>query len=126
MKAAIAILAVGLLTGCVSPPASPQGIEGPVKLGQLAYVDGPRVRPDRVIEDSRCPIDVVCVWAGRVVLRATVFGGNWSKEVDLTLGTPAPIADGTLTLVTVEPARRSSDLADPQQLRFTFAFEGGL
>src|SRR5687768_13727984 len=126
MKVAIAMLAMGLLSGCVSASASPRGIEGPVRLSETAYVDGPRVRPDRLIEDSRCPIDVVCVWAGRVVLRATVFGGNWSKQVDLTLGSPVPVADGTLTLVAVEPARRSSDPADPQQLRFTFAFQGGL
>src|SRR5688500_16836715 len=37
MKPAI-ILAVGLLTGCATPSASSHGIEGPVKLGQLAYV----------------------------------------------------------------------------------------
>lgn len=126
MKAAIAVLALGLFTGCASTSASPQGIDGPVKLGQVAFVDGPRVRPDQVIEDSRCPIDVVCVWAGRVVLRATVFGGSWSKTVDLTLGTPVPVADGMLTLVAVEPARRRNDRTGPQHLRFTFAFEGGL
>jgi hypothetical protein len=55
-----------------------------------------------------------------------VFGGSWSKQVELTLGTPVPIADGMLTLVAVEPGRRSNDPAQPQQLRFTFAFEGGL
>ena len=93
MKAAILLLAPGLLAGCATTPGS-HGIEGPVALGQVAYVGGPRVRPDRLIEDSRCPAGTQCVWAGRVMVRATVIGGNWSKQMDLTLGTPVHVADG--------------------------------
>jgi hypothetical protein len=125
MRSAIVILAAGLLAGCVSVAAR-QGVEGPVTLGQVAYVSGPLVRPDRVIEDSRCPVDVQCVWAGRVVVRATVIAAGGSREIDLTLGVPAPVADGALTLVAVEPARVVAGPAQPQPLRFTFAFQGGL
>ena len=71
-------------------------VEGPVRLGQIASVNGPRVRADAVVEDSRCPIDVQCVWAGRLILRATVIGGGWSKQVDMTLGIPVAVADGRL------------------------------
>lgn len=53
---------------------------------------------DRVIEDSRCPADVQCIQAGRLVVRATVLGGGWCKEMDLTPGTPVPVADGMLRL----------------------------
>jgi hypothetical protein len=126
MKAAIPLMALGLLAGCAGTVPPPQDIEGPVKLGQVAYVGGPRVRPDRLIEDSRCPIDAQCVWAGRVVLRATIFGGSWSKQVDLTLGTPVPVADGALTLVSVTPERKAGTEIRPGQLRFTFEFQGGL
>jgi hypothetical protein len=125
MRTAIALLASCLLAGCATT-ASDRGIEGPVKLGQTAYVDGPRVRPDAVIEDSRCPAGSQCVWQGRVVLRATVLTGGGARQVDLVLGTPLPVADGALTLVAVAPERRSGEPADPQRLRFTFAFRGGL
>src|SRR3546814_2440709 len=37
-----------------------------VALCQKAYVDGPLVQPVAVVEDSRCPMNVRCVWAGRV------------------------------------------------------------
>ncbi|PSJ40981.1 hypothetical protein C7I55_08815 [Sphingomonas deserti] len=114
-----------MLAGCATTP-DPHGIEGPVALGQIAYVGGPRVRPDRVIEDSRCPVDTLCVWAGRVVLRATVIGGSWSKQMDLTLGTPVQVADGALTLVAVTPGRTAGAPPAPKQLRFTFEFSGGL
>jgi multidrug efflux system outer membrane protein len=110
------------------PPASVVGqdVEGPVALGQTAYVGGPRVRPDEVLEDSRCPAGTQCVWAGRVVVRATVFGGNWSKVVDLTLGTPVQVADGALSLVAVTPERPAGDAMPPERLRFSFAFAGGI
>ncbi|MCF5925190.1 hypothetical protein L2218_25210, partial [Xanthomonas perforans] len=55
----LAVLAVMSLGGCATtPPATGHLIEGPVRLGEMAAVDGPRVRPDRVVEDSRCPTDV--------------------------------------------------------------------
>lgn len=106
-------------------------VEGPVRLGQMAYVGGPRVLPERVIEDSRCPVGTICVWAGRVVLRATVYGGAWSRPVDLVLGVPVDIADGKLTLVSVTPARRPgrsarSEPSSGEPSRFTFAFQGGM
>lgn len=58
----LASLAAISLAGCAASKrvASPP-IEGPVRLGEIAAVDGPRVRPDRVIEDSRCPADVQCI-----------------------------------------------------------------
>ncbi|WP_295945674.1 hypothetical protein [uncultured Xanthomonas sp.] len=121
----LATLWVVSLTGCVAGgPVASQPIEGPVRLGEIAAVDGPRVRPDRVIEDSRCPADVQCIQAGRLVVRATVLGGGWSKEMDLTLGVPAPIADGMLTLVDATPVPIASE-TDASAARFTFKFQGG-
>jgi hypothetical protein len=101
-------------------------IEGPVRLGDIAAVNGPKVRPDRVIEDSRCPANVQCVWAGRLVVRATVFGGGWSKQCDLTLGVPVAIADGMLTLVEATPKLARASAHRRSAARFTFNFQGGL
>lgn len=107
----LAFLAL-ILAGCTT--ARP--VEGPVRLGQMAAVNGPRVRADRVIEDSRCPADVQCVQAGRLVVRVTVFGGGWSRVIDLELGVPVTVADGRLMLVA----------ATAKPYRFTFDFQGGL
>ncbi|MEE7546068.1 hypothetical protein HF319_02565 [Xanthomonas sp. Kuri4-1] len=114
------------LAGCAAGgPVASQPIEGPVRLGEIAAVDGPKVRPDRVIEDSRCPVDVQCIQAGRLVVRATVLGGGWSKEIDLTLGVPVQVADGQLTLVAATPAPATSTTAPAPDARFTFSFQGG-
>ncbi|WP_409976380.1 hypothetical protein [Xanthomonas cerealis] len=113
------------LAGCAADgPVASRPIEGPVRLGEIAAVDGPRVRPDRVIEDSRCPADVQCIQAGRLIVRATVLGGGWSKEIDLTLGIPVPVADGMLTLVDATPVPIGGETA-ASAARFTFKFQGG-
>lgn len=122
----LATLFVISLAACAaSGPVTSQPIEGPVRLGEIAAVDGPRVRSDHVIEDSRCPSDVQCVVAGRLILRATVLGGGWSKQVDLTLGVPIPVADGQLTLLAATPPPANSAAAYVADMRFTFSFQGG-
>ena len=123
LRAAVLPVAVSILAGC----AATRPVEGPVRLGQIASVNGPRVRTDRVVEDSRCPLDTQCVWAGRLVVRATVLGGGWSRQLDLTLGKPVTVADGSLTLVEATPRRWiSKQRSKPLQYRFTFDFKGGL
>lgn len=121
-----AILSLAL-TGCAAtaanPPARPP--EGAARLGQTVYVDGPRVTPLKVIEDSRCPMNARCVWAGRVVLHVRVQGGAWQREIDLTLGEPVQVADGGLTLVSVTPERRTDITVKPGDYRFAFTFQGG-
>lgn len=119
---AILVALASLTCACTAAPA----IDGPVGIGQTAVVGGPHVRLDRVIEDSRCPVGVTCVWPGRVVLRATVSGGSWSKPMDLVLGVPVDVADGKLTLVSVTPARKKGETARTTPSRFAFKFEGGL
>jgi hypothetical protein len=39
------------------------------RIGEAVYVDGPIIKPVAVIEDSRCPKGVDCVWAGRVRIK---------------------------------------------------------
>jgi len=116
-----------LLAACVTT-GTPGGSypEGPARIGQTVRVGGPTVRPLAVIEDSRCPTDVVCVWAGRVIVRAEVGTGQGVREMQIELGQPVHVADGMLTLRQVTPAHRSSQVVKPEDYRFTFEFAGGL
>lgn len=119
------LIATLALTACVHSPARTPG-EGPARLGETVFVNGPSVRPLRVIEDSRCPENVRCVWAGRVVLRTSISGGQWSRQIDLTLGQPVQIADGTLTLVSALPEKSTTAPTKARDYRFVFDFQGGL
>jgi len=70
-------------------------------IGETADLGGGlTVRPIDVTEDSRCPANVDCVWAGRLVLRADVSG----TERDLTLDEPLETPQGTILLAVAKPA----------------------
>ncbi|HEV7661050.1 MAG TPA: hypothetical protein VGO55_14525 [Allosphingosinicella sp.] len=110
---AMAMLA--LLAGCAAPAATAGApveqvaadeaagtVE--VRLGGTARLGDVSVRPIAVIEDSRCPADVACVWAGRLRLRAAI---TRLGETELILGQPLALpGGGSLTLVAALPAPR--------------------
>lgn len=63
--------------------------------------NGLRVRPLEVIEDSRCPQNARCVWAGRLRLRVTIEGVG---EREITLGEGnVETPHGAFALVAVTP-----------------------
>jgi hypothetical protein len=112
---------------CITiPPAKSDGID--VALGQTAYVDGPKIRLIKVIEDSRCPMNARCIWAGRVRILAVWVKADGEKQIELTLGEPVPVADGSLTLADVKPSRMAGEgkAIKPGDYRFSFQFAGGL
>ena len=122
MKAATLIAFA--LAGCATvPPVEAGPTAG---LGETAWANGLHVRPIAIVEDSRCPINAVCVWAGRLVVRSEVRGGAWRQTRDLELGNAQHIADGTLTLVAAEPPKQAGVETDPRAYRFTFDFQGGI
>ncbi|HEX7854108.1 MAG TPA: hypothetical protein VF503_10465 [Sphingobium sp.] len=114
-----------LLAGCAGTPERICQREGPARIGEMAYINGPVVRVESVLEDSRCPVDAQCVHAGDVRIAATVISGNSKKPVELTLGKPLHIADGSLTLLSVAPRKRSDHGITPEMYRFAFDFQGG-
>jgi hypothetical protein len=122
---ACAALLIASSACAVIPPAKSDGVE--VAFGQTAYVDGPKIRPIKLIEDSRCPMNARCVWAGRVRILVAWEKAGGEEEVELTLGEPMPLADGALTLTAVNPSKMAGEgqelaLSD---YRFSFQFAGG-
>ena len=127
MRTLLALIAAPLLLGgCTTPPPPAQDGIARAGLNQRVYVDGPQATPLAVLEDSRCPVDVQCVWAGRVRLAIRVHLGSGDRDMEITSGVSLPVADGTLELVEVTPARRSGADIRPADYRFGFRFMGGL
>lgn len=97
------------------------------RLGESVTVDGPRVTPLQVLEDSRCPMNARCVWAGQVRLKVRIDSGT-GGVVELTTGKPAMVADGTLELVEVRPEKMAgagNGAVKPADYRFGLRFMGG-
>ncbi|MCW1431139.1 hypothetical protein [Novosphingobium sp. JCM 18896] len=111
-------LAASLATGSAgaAPPASDRAL---ARIGETVRVHGVRVTPLRVIEDSRCPQNARCVWAGRVRISARIAG----VVRELTLGEPFAVRGGGVQLSAVVPERTTlQGTIPPRAYRFGFEF----
>ncbi len=87
MRSALPLLAALALSACATLPAAvPVRSDGLAHLHEATRVGSLVVTPRAVIEDSRCPINARCIWAGRLVLKTRIDGAGWRETVDLTLG----------------------------------------
>lgn len=114
-----------LLAGCAGRHEAYCRYQGPARIGQTVYLRGPSLRPEQLLEDSRCPIDVKCVQAGTVRVRVTLIGEDANERLDMTLGRPINAAGGRLTLLSVQPQRRTTQSPAPEDYRLTFDFKAG-
>lgn len=126
--AAPIILAAFVVSACATTSGgAPLSDASNVALGQKAYADGPIIQPVEVIEDSRCPMNARCVWAGRVRVKMLRIRGNGERQpFEVTLGEATPLADGSITLVAVRPDRLTNVELKLANYRFSFRFAGGL
>jgi hypothetical protein len=123
MKLPFLLAAPLALSACITvyPPDAPKGEAiAWARFGETAHVGPVRVTPLTLLEDSRCPQGVQCVWAGRVRISARL--GEATRE--LTLGQPAGVPGGAVTLVEVAPAKRKDAAIRPADYRFGFRFAG--
>lgn len=140
------LFAVVALAACASPAADPSGGGGPqaplpqhivedlaqrdaalrasgvvaARIGETADLGhGLRVRPLEVVEDSRCPGDVDCVWAGRLRVRVAIEGAGECEVIlgDAAVATPR----GAFALVAVSPGTWS-DWPQDQRPPYRFGF----
>lgn len=118
-------LAIAATLATFSVAATAQVIEMQARLGQwVQLAPGVAVEPLRVLEDSRCPQDVTCVWAGRLVLSARVRDHGRVETVKLTLGIPQKVGRGRLTLDQVSPERTAKGV-NARQYRFGLSYAPG-
>ena len=114
----LAVLAAFAMSGCVTVATSANP-----GLGEVGKVGRLHVQPLAIVEDSRCPINAICVWAGRLVVRAEVRDASWRETRDFELRKPVPLAGGQLTLIEAAPSKLADQPIDPRDYRFIFAFE---
>ena len=135
MKAVLALAAAVAVNGC-TPFASSfaaSGAAATVPLAAEARAGGLSIRPLVLLEDSRCPASVQCVWAGRVRIRAIIAPPHApvaagphapstavARERDLILGEPVVEFGRTVLLSAVAPAVAVPGAIDPAAYRFTF------
>ena len=70
-------------------------------------------------DDSRCPNDVTCVWAGEVVVRLTLRRDSRNKEVSVKETQGLAVDGYTISILQVLPPRASSSPVPPADYRVT-------
>ena len=60
-----------------------------VRLGQSRTADDGKISVKflSIVEDSRCPMNARCVWAGNAKIKLTISKGKSAKTVELNTGT---------------------------------------
>ena len=116
------LLAPLALSACVT--AAPPDRGGPLvattRIGEPVRVDGLRVVPLAVLEDSRCPVDVQCIQAGTVRIDARIRREGRVEVRQMELRKPIQVFGRELVLAEVRPERRSDREISPGDYRFTF------
>jgi hypothetical protein len=98
-----------LLAACTSAAGPGLGDEFALRVGQSASIAelGVWMRFHRVVEDSRCPASVVCVWEGdgAALLEIAPLNGDSKESVLHTNLDPRsiPLGRAELRLVKLEP-----------------------
>ena len=78
------VVVVALLFACGGSPTSPSANSDlMLRLGETQEAGDLRITFAEVVTDSRCPPDVVCVWAGDAEVVLRVRDGNRQGEVRL-------------------------------------------
>lgn len=116
------LIALLALPGASAASVNDDGLAW-ARLGQRVMVSGPvRVTPLRVLEDSRCPMEARCVWAGQVRLLVRIAVGRGHAVRQITSNTPIAAGNGMLELVSVMPPQSTQHPPRPRDYRFGFSF----
>jgi len=125
----LSLALVAAVSAC-EPAAAPGdvalGVEFTLAPGQsvLAGDDGLPLTFVSVTEDSRCPVDAVCVWAGQVVVDVTTGGAG--ERHALKPAETLAVPGFRVKLVKVEPYPSSRSTIAPSDYRATFVVEAGV
>lgn len=119
----IGIISVTKITE-VKIPGSSTGTSTPqqlsLKLNQSGTTLDVTLTPKEVLEDSRCPINVVCIQAGTVRLRATLTSGLGTGDQIFKLGETTTTEAENITLVRVEPSTTAGQEMNKNSYVFHF------
>lgn len=77
----------------------------------------------RVIEDSRCPHDVTCVWAGEVRVQLAVRSAAGDAQLEVIAGQSAAYDAYSVSLLAVQPERATSAPIPASEYRATLRVE---
>ncbi|MFA5996371.1 MAG: hypothetical protein WC790_01455 [Candidatus Paceibacterota bacterium] len=101
------------------PTSGPITLEA--RIGQEVSGLGVRIIPTELLEDSRCPVDVVCIQAGTVRVRARLISGLGEANQEFKLNQPITTETEEVTLIQVMPQPLAG--VETKDSSYVFRFE---
>lgn len=123
-----ALMLAATTAACATYPADAPGNAAPMRtfvpLGQpVAVANDYTVTALKVVEDSRCPTGVQCVWAGRVVVTVRIDGPGWTETTNIVSGERTISHGHDFLLIEVRPAQRPQSGVPASDYRFDFVMD---
>jgi hypothetical protein len=131
----VTLIACGLLlagTGCAGVQTAAvvePGASFTLAPGETAAVRGTdaRLTFKRVTEDSRCPVDVTCVWAGDAKIEITISRNGAADDTRILSITPpqyeTTVGNLRIRFVSLAPVPRQADANVPRKYRAEFVVD---
>jgi hypothetical protein len=97
---------------------------GTIGVGETKYINGVRITLNKIVEDSRCPADAVCIQAGKIVANVTLKSDTDLETVNMA-DTDAPRGFDTwkVSLVSSSPFPLASNPTPFSSYKVTFRVE---
>ena len=96
-----------------------------LKVGQSATLpDGNWLRFNRLVSDSRCPLDAICITAGDAIISVSFERGHLTQEFHTTAPqSRLSYAQYTIALTELQPYPQASRPASPDDYVATFVVQ---
>jgi len=112
--------ASGTTTPAPAATSSSKSLKLETSIGLGATAFGVKIIPLELLEDSRCPINVVCIQAGTVRVRARVESVLGTSTMIFKLDDPVNTESEIMTLVEVQPLKIAGQESPMRNYRFFF------
>lgn len=100
------------------------GNEVEVGAGKTGYASGVRITLHSVIQDNRCPIDVVCIEGGAITARVTLKSNTDEETFNMPSDeVPHAFDSYKVSIIGVSPDRISTEEPNPAEYRIRFRVE---
>lgn len=126
MRRVLLVLLAACAVACDNPsgPDAVVGTPFQLKPGETATIpDEARLRFDALLNDSRCPLDAICISAGDAIIAVTLMRGslNESRELHtMPAQSQRPYSRYAIKLTELQPYPRSDRQARPEDYVATF------
>ncbi len=101
--------------------AAPDNIIG---VGETKYVGGIKITLNKIVSDSRCPLDVQCIQAGWVTANVTLLSDTDKETLDMSSNqSPKAFDSFEVSITEVRPVRISTLMPTPDSYKVVFKVE---